>query len=156
MSNKHLSGLAAAFGLLILAPATSAFAEDDGDVGEGGERCIDTRRISDTQIIDQQNILFRMRDHTIYHNELPHRCPGLRRGKAFSYRTTISRLCSNDSITLLDTFGMGMTRGPSCGLGKFRPVSKEEAEALRDGENRELEPKPMPPAEPEEPEVSEQ
>ncbi len=71
--------------------------------GESGERCIDTRRISNTQIIDKQNILFHMRDRTIYHNELPRRCPGLRRGKTISYRASISRLCSNDFITLLDS-----------------------------------------------------
>ncbi len=141
--------------LLTLAPAASTIAEDDGDIDEGGERCIDTRRISNTQIIDNQNILFHMRDRTIYHNELPRRCSGLRRGKTISYRTSISRLCSNDFITLLDNFGMGMSRGPSCGLGKFRPISKEEAQALRGGKETEIEPKPMPPAEPEEPEISE-
>ncbi len=155
MFDKRMYGLAAAFCLLILTPTISAFAEDDGDVDEGGARCIDTRRISNTQIIDQQNILFHMRDRTIYHNELPRRCSGLRSGKTISYRTTLSRLCSNDFITLLDNFGVSMSRGPSCGLGKFRPVSKEEAEALRGGEDRVIEPKPMPPAEPEEPEVSE-
>ncbi len=155
MFDKRIYRLAAAFCLLTLVPATPSFAEGDGDVDEGGKRCIDTRRISNTQIIDKQNILFHMRDRTIYHNELPRACPGLRRGKAISYRTTLSRLCSNDFITLLDTFGVGISRGPSCGLGKFRPITKEEAQALRGGEETKIEPRPVPPAEPEEPEVSE-
>ncbi len=155
MLDKRIYSLAAAFCLLTLAPAASTFAEDDGDVDEGGERCIDTRRLSNTQIIDKQNILFHMRDRTIFHNELPRSCPGLRPGKTISYRTSIGRLCSNDLITLLDNFGMGLSRGPSCGLGKFRPISEEEAQALRGGEETEIEPKPVPPAEPEEPEVSE-
>ncbi len=155
MFDKRIYRLAAAFCLLTLVPATPSFAEGDGDVDEGGKRCIDTRRISNTQIIDKQNILFHMRDRTIYHNELPRACPGLRRGKAISYRTTFSRLCSNDFITLLDTFGVGISRGPSCGLGKFRPITKEEARALRGGEETKIEPRPVPPAEPEEPEVSE-
>ena len=153
MPNQRFCTLAALCCTLFLFPPLPAQAQDDVD--EGGERCIDSRRISSTQIIDQQNILFTMRDRTIYHNELPRKCPGLRRGKTFSYRTTISRLCNTDSITLLDTFGMGMTRGPSCGLGKFRPITQEEAEALRGGEDREIEPQPIPPAEPEEPEVTE-
>jgi hypothetical protein len=153
MFNKRFYSLAAAFCLLTLAPAAPTIAEDDGDVDEGGERCIDTRRISNTQIIDNQNILFHMRNRTIYHNELPRRCSGLRRGKAISYRTSISRLCSNDFITLLDNFGMGMSRGVSCGLGKFRPISEEEAQALK-GET-DIEPEPTPPAEIEEPEISE-
>ena len=155
MFDKRIYGLAAAFFVLTLVPTASTLAEDEGDVDEGGERCIDTRRISSTQIIDKQNILFHMRDRTIYVNELPRSCPGLRRGKTFSYRTTISRLCSNDFITLLDTFGMGMTRGPSCGLGKFRPITKEEAQALRDGTDAHIEPEAIEPAEPEEPEISE-
>jgi len=154
MFDKRFYALAAAFFVLTLAPTASTLAQDDGDVDEGGERCIDTRRISNTQIIDKQNILFHMRNRTIYHNELPRSCPGLRRGKTISYRTTMSRLCSYDFITLLDTFGMGMTRGPSCGLGKFRPITKEEAQALRDGPDAHIEPEPIEPAEPEEPEVS--
>jgi len=155
MFDKHAYILAAALCLLTLTPTASTYAQDEGDVDEGGERCIDTRRISDTKIIDKQNILFHMRDRTIYHNELPHACFGLRRGKAISYRTSMSRLCSNDFITVLENYGMGMSRGPSCGLGKFRPITEEEATALRDGPDAEIEPKPIEPAEPEEPEVSE-
>ena len=141
--------------LLTLPPTTSTFAQDDGDVDEGGERCIDTRRISNTRIVDKQNILFYMRGGDIYHNELRRSCFGLRPGKTFSYRTSLSRLCSNDLITLLDNFGMGMSRGPSCAIGKFRPVSKEEAEAIRHGPDADIEPEPIEPAKPEEPEVSE-
>ncbi len=140
--------------ILTLSPFAPALADAGEPREEGGERCIETRGISNTQIIDKQNILFHMRDRTIYHNELPRSCPGLRRGKTISYRISISRLCSNDFITLLESFGTGMSRGPSCGLGMFRPISKEEAQALRGGDEIEIEPKPMPPAEPEEPEVS--
>jgi len=155
MFDRRAYILAAAFGFLALTPTASTFADDEGDVDEGGERCIDTRRISSMKIVDKQNILFYMRGQTIYHNELPRACPGLRRGKTISYRTSLSRLCSNDFITLLDNYGMGLSRGPSCGLGKFRPVTEEEARALRDGPDAEIEPEPIEPAEPEEPEVSE-
>lgn len=143
--------LAAACCILTLLPFAPALADADEPSGEGGERCIDTRRISTAQIIDKQNILFRMRDRSIYHNELPHSCPGLRRGKTISYRTSISRLCSNDFITLLDSYGRGLSRGASCGLGKFYPISKEEAKALKEIPH-DLEPVDVPPAEPEEPE----
>ncbi len=146
--------LAAACCILPLSPFAPALADADEPPEEGGERCIDTRRISNTQIIDKQNILFHMRDRTIYHNELPRSCPGLRRGKTISYRTSISRLCGNDFITLLDSYGMGMSRGASCGLGKFRPISEEEAKALKEMP-RDLEPVDVPPAESEEPEVVE-
>ena len=155
MLHKRAYSLTGVLLLLTLSPATSTLAQDDGDVDEGGERCIDTRRISNTRIVDKQNILFYMRGGDIYHNELPRSCFGLRPGKTISYRTSLSRLCSNELITLLDTFGMGMSRGPSCAIGKFRPVSKEEAEAIRQGPDADIEPEPIEPAKPEEPEVSE-
>ena len=155
MLHERAYSLTAVFFLLALSPVAATIAQDDGDVDEGGERCIDTRRISNTRIIDKQNILFHMRDRTIYHNELPHACFGLRRGKAISYRTSMSRLCSNDFITVLENYGMGMSRGPSCPLGKFRPITKEEADAIKDGPDADIEPEPIEPAEPEEPQVSE-
>jgi hypothetical protein len=63
------------------------------------------------------------------------------------YRTTLSRLCDIDTITVLYHGGPGMTQGPTCGLGKFYPVSEDEAKALQ-GEP-EIESEPVPPAEPE-------
>ena len=155
MFDKRAYSLAAAMCLMMLTPSASILAQDDGDVDEGGERCIDTRRISNTRIVDKQNILFYMRGGEIYHNELPRSCFGLRPGKTISYRTSLSRLCSNEFITLLDSFGMGMSRGPSCAIGKFRPVTKEEADAIRHGPDADIEPEPIEPAIPEEPEVSE-
>ena len=53
----------------------------------------------------KQNILFHMRDRTIYRNELPRSCLGLRRSKSISDRTSISRFCNNDFIILLDSYG---------------------------------------------------
>lgn len=153
MFGKRVFILGAALCLLTLTPTASSFAHDEGDVDEGGERCIDTRRISNTRIVDKQNILFYMRGGDIYHNELPRACMGLRSGKTISYRTSLSRLCSNDLITLLDNFGMGMSRGPSCAIGKFRPVSKEEAEAIRQGPDADIEPEPIEPSVPEQPEI---
>ncbi len=153
MLGRHIFALAASF--CLLAPAATSFADDDDDVenDDGGERCITVRQITKSRIIDDRNILFYMRNRTIYHNELRRRCPGLTRNKIISYRTTIGRLCHSDFITLQDRFGMGTSLGASCSLGKFRPISKEEAQALK-GEVV-IEPKSVPPAEPEEPEVTE-
>jgi hypothetical protein len=155
MTDKRTYFPATAFCVLILMSAVATWAQDAGDIDEGGERCIDTRQIRTTRIIDNRNVLFYMRDRTIYHNELPHACSGLRRGKAISYRTSLSKLCSIDTITVLDNYGAGMTQGPSCGLGKFRPITEEEADALRDGPDADIEPEPIEPAEPEEPELPE-
>ena len=42
-----------------------------------------------------------------------------------------ARLCSTDSITVLETLG----RGLNCGLGMFEPLTQEELESLTGGPN---------------------
>jgi hypothetical protein len=150
--NKRMTILAAICFALSVAPTTVSLAQDDMD--DGGERCIDTRRISRTEIVDAENILFYMRGGVIYRNTLSHKCTALAREKRFSYKTTISRLCDIDVITVLYSMGSGLTSGPSCGLGKFYPVSKEEAEALRQGPDADIEPEPIKPSDPEQPEIA--
>lgn len=60
---------------------------------------------------------------TVYRNVLPRSCPSLGFEKAFSYSTSINRLCSLDIITVLQQMGGQLSRGASCGLGKFQPVT---------------------------------
>ena len=150
MMHKRVGILAAACCILSLSPFASALADEAPE--EGGERCVNMRNVSRTEVIDDQTILFYMRGGVIYRNHLPRRCSGLAREERFSYRTTISRLCDIDTITVLYNHGVGLTSGPSCGLGKFYPISRDEAQALK--EPPDIEPEPIPPPEPEEPEVS--
>ena len=152
MMHKRDCILAAASLALSLSPFASALGDDPPE--EGGERCVNMRTVSRTEIIDDQTILFYMRNGVIYRNYLPRRCSGLAREERFSYSTTISRLCDIDTITVLYNQGVGLSSGPSCGLGKFYPISKDEAQALK--ETPDLEPEPLPPAEPEEPEIPEE
>ena len=130
-------------GLLL---STTALAQDgDGAEGEAeaaeseaegyfldreGERCISTARIRSTEIVDAQTILFNMRGGVYYLNNLSHACPRLFREKRFSYRPTMGRLCSVDTIRVLEGYGSSLREGTGCGLGSFYPVSKEEAEFL--------------------------
>ncbi len=151
MMQKRVFILTAACLVLGLSPFASALADDPPE--EGGERCVNMRTVSRTEIIDDQTILFYMRGGEIYRNYLPHRCSGLAREERFSYSTTVSRLCDIDTITVLYNHGVGLTSGPSCGLGKFYPISRDEAQALK--EPADIEPEAIPPPEPEEPEVSE-
>ncbi len=146
MMHKRNCILAAASLALSLSPFASALGDEAPE--EGGERCVNMRNVSRTVVIDDQTILFYMRRGEIYRNYLPHRCSGLAREQRFSYSTTISRLCDIDTITVLYNQGVGLSSGASCGLGKFYPISKDEAQALK--EPPDLEPEPLPPAEPEE------
>lgn len=152
--SRLLIHAAIACGLCLPLGLPSAAQEDvSDDAVNGGENCIDTRRISTTTVVDDQTIIFYMRGGENYVNELPRKCPSLARERRFSYRTSISRLCDIDTITVLYSMGRGLEPGPSCGLGRFYPISDEEAKALRAGPDDDIEPQPVPPAEPEEPEL---
>lgn len=59
-----------------------------------------------------------------YRNTLPQGCPSLGFEERFAYTLPSPRLCSVDIITVLQ--GPGIQRGPSCGLGKFQPVTLEK------------------------------
>ena len=149
--NKRLHILVILACALSLAPVASSLAQDD--IEDGGERCIDTRRIANTYVADAENIIFYMRGGQIYRNTLPRKCNALVREKSFSYKTSMSRLCSIDTITVIYNYGSGISSGPSCGLGSFHPINKEEAQALREGPDADIEPEPIKPADPEQPEI---
>jgi hypothetical protein len=133
--------------LLVLVPLTGFTTEEADD--RAIERCISLRSVDKTDVVDDNNILFYMRNGDIYLNRLPHRCPGLKRERTFMYRTTMPRLCDVDLITVLDQSGFGFMPGASCGLGRFYPISEDEARALKERPPKEIEPEDVPPAEPE-------
>ena len=81
--------------------------------------CVQTSRIRDTEVHDDQTIDFHMIGGATYRNTLPNRCPSLGFEERFAYRTTTGQLCSVDVITVLYSDGQ---RGAGCGLGEFLPV----------------------------------
>jgi hypothetical protein len=93
------------------------------DVTGPAKDCVLIQNIRETRVIDDSTIDFYMRDGKVMRNALPYSCPQLGFERAFSYRTSISQLCSVDVITVLQQGG-GILRGASCGLGKFTPIEK--------------------------------
>lgn len=89
--------------------------------------CIDLIRIDRSEVVDDQTILFHMKGGKIWKNTLPYKCPRLGFERAFSHKTSINRLCSVDTITVLDT--SARMPGATCGLGTFEaytPPPKDE------------------------------
>lgn len=121
--------------ILLALPLASAWAQESA---EEPVRCIQTTRIDRTEVIDDQTVVFYMRGRRIYVNHLDRACPGLDSGRPFSYRTTNSRLCSVDTITVLEQSAFGLIPGFTCGLGQFEPAD-EEVIALLKGEEEEAE-----------------
>lgn len=116
-----------------LSLGSSAYAQDMpmAEHETDAEHCISVNLIDRTDVIDDRNILFYMRDDRVYRNILPHRCPGLRFEETFMYRTSLGQLCDVDIITILDDMGFGLRMGASCGLGMFHPITEQEAEDLK-------------------------
>jgi len=140
-TKPRLAGLSALAFALLFALQGSVIAADNGEEGRPVEKpvdpdmpqtCVQMQRIDHTHIIDDRNILFYMHGKKIYHNQLPHRCAGLKIAGTFMYRTSLNSLCNVDIITVLRQSGGGFSPGPSCGLGMFRPVTAEEVELLKD------------------------
>jgi len=81
--------------------------------------CIDLPRISYTRVRDDRTIDFYMRGGAVYRNRLPIECPSLHFEERFGYSTSLSRLCSVDTIRVLRSGGVD---GPSCGVGAFQRI----------------------------------
>jgi hypothetical protein len=111
--------------------AEDAAAAADAAFDRTPRDCVTITDIRQTRAVDDRTILFYMRGRDrIYRNYLPRECPGLMREDRISYKTSTSRLCDVDLITVLEQLGGGLRPGFTCPLGEFTPITKEEAEDL--------------------------
>jgi len=95
------------------------------------KHCLGLMQIDHIDIVDNSHIVFATRNGDSYINELPHACPTLDTHKAIMYQTPLNSLCDLDIITVLDYVGGGFQSTVSCGLGKFKPATGAEIEALK-------------------------
>jgi hypothetical protein len=93
------------------------------------ERCIPLQSIKQTKIVDDQTVIFYVGSKR-YKNRLPHPCSGLAGADRFTYRTTESKLCNVDVITVLNQLGTDYMPGASCGLGMFEPIDQQQLDQL--------------------------
>lgn len=116
--------------LVLLLPPV-AIAEDRREERDtDAAHCVRIVDIDQIDIVDDETLVFRMRNGSVYENDLPHACPGLRKNDTLMYRSSIGRLCSVDIVTVLYDRGFGFSPGASCGLGMFRPISTDIADEL--------------------------
>lgn len=127
--------------VLLIAPA-SAQEETDKEIEQldrTARNCIPLSQLRRSTVIDDSTIVFEARSRKFYLNKLPNRCPRLGFERSFSYATSITQLCNVDIITVLQNFGGRIMPGPSCGLGMFVPITKDEFKALRKGDEVDIE-----------------
>ena len=83
--------------------------------------CVPLTQLRESLVRSDRIIDFRVSGNHYYRVELPQACPGLNFERRFAYETSLSQLCAQDIITVLhDT---PLTRGASCGLAPFQPVT---------------------------------
>jgi len=123
--STHFASVGALVALITVAVPMSVTGQNESANGE--KRCINLRGIDHTEIVDDRNVLFRMRDRVTYRNTLRAECPALRISDKFSYRPSFT-LCQGETIDVLARTGSGSIA--TCALGAFVPVSDDEVKAL--------------------------
>jgi len=103
------------FSMLLFSVNAMAESKADKYLGEK-EMCLETVRIKETRILDDQTILFEMVGGTIYINRLLVPCFGLKISGGFKYSTSIDKLCKQDNVRVVET---GSKLGSTCMLGDF-------------------------------------
>lgn len=107
-------------------PASAPAAETAREgAAPAGESCLSIARIREARPVSDDRIDFVTRGGEVYVNHLPNSCPGLGFERAFTYSTSLSRLCSTDIIQVVQQGG-GPALGASCGLGRFVPAGREQ------------------------------
>jgi hypothetical protein len=147
-------GLTALLGGVVALAWAGASAQEDDDERDEPLRCLSMNSIRETKVLDDYRVLFFQGRETVFLNRLDRECLGLARSGTFSYKVQSgarhARLCSTDSITVIETTG----RGLNCGLGLFERLSVDQAESLVSGPAPPIEsvpvelPKEEPPAAP--------
>jgi hypothetical protein len=115
--------------LLVLASSPSLQAQQSNDQVDSIP-CLSLSRILSVDIIDNEHLVFQTGINDYYLNTLPYACNGLRLNDSFIYETSINQICDYDVITVMHNSGLG-DKGPSCGLGQFVAINKQEMKALR-------------------------
>ncbi|MFT7459858.1 MAG: hypothetical protein ACI909_002541 [Planctomycetota bacterium] len=127
---KYVTGFTAISTMLMFGLSAAITAEAAS--AESAEPCISISRIQDSNILDNTHVVFQTGVNKYYLNTLPYACNGLKLHDSFSFSTSIGHLCNVDTISVLTRYGGAYETGPSCGLGKFEPITKEEIKTLKD------------------------
>ena len=125
-----LRAAAALAASVVVLGSPRAFAQAEDAFDRTPRDCLQVAAIDRTVVLDDQTVLFYMRGKKVFRNYLPRKCPGLKREDRFMYQAAQGRLCNIDSITVLELWNASFTPGFTCPLGKFQPITVDEADDL--------------------------
>jgi hypothetical protein len=112
--------------------AQPARAEGEAQIDRTPEDCVVASRISRNVAVNDRQVVFSMRGGTYYRNDLDTACQSLTAGESrlvLRFKNTgsakLARVCETDVFTV-----ERQTSRIGCGLGRFHPITAEEAAAL--------------------------
>jgi len=102
-------------------------------------RCISESAYRDFESLGDRHVLFKGPGGKLWLNELRGRCPGLERSSTLVFRTHGFQICDMDQFQVTDWFlweryqrwPWHWPEGIPCTLGRFRPVSEAQVEAIK-------------------------
>ena len=103
-----------------LSPDGQSFGDGARLAGEP-RSCVPLAQIRNSRVLSDRVIDFGNGSRWSYRVVLPAPCPQLGFEQRFTYSTSLTQLCAQDIITVLQ--GPGITRGASCGLAPFQPIT---------------------------------
>ncbi|MDZ7627888.1 MAG: DUF6491 family protein [Parvularculaceae bacterium] len=90
------------------------------------QTCLNLPLINEIRAVDEDTLLIRSGANNWYVSELPRRCNGVvNRGNRIEYTTSLSQLCRNDILRIVDNVN-GFLTG-SCGMGSFERLTPKSA-----------------------------
>ena len=103
----------------------------DPDAYTKTERCISSRMIRNTQILDDRHVVFELTSNRYYLVQFKYRCPRLQPNAVLIYETRNDRLCRLDQVHAANSL---LTRdiGPPCSIPGFMPVQPEQVALLKE------------------------
>lgn len=105
------------------AAARLASLERTGEV----KTCLGIPQINEITAVDEKTLLIRAGADTWYVSDLKTRCRGVvSRGNRIEYTTSLSQLCRNDILRIVDNGG-GFQTG-SCGMGSFERLAGKRSQ----------------------------
>lgn len=106
--------------------AAAELSADGKSFGDGarlaGEArtCVPINQLRNTIVRSDRVIDWQTNGRQMYRTVLAQSCPQLGFEQRFTYATSITQLCAQDIITVLQ--GPGVQPGASCGLAPFQPI----------------------------------
>jgi hypothetical protein len=121
--------LAGALAVVAAGGTTKSSSQDAAAV----QTCLYMGEVRRTTILDDNNILFYMRNGTVYQNRLRNTCFMLHSTNLFTYGSSVMRrLCAGDIISVLSDSSFGGAPFPmaTCNIGNYVPIDKDVADDL--------------------------